>query len=190
VNLRQLELPEVWEITPKKLGDSRGFFSETFSERIMIEKGFPGHWVQDNFSKSQTQFTLRGLHFQIPPMAQDKLVRVVRGSIFDVAVDIRRGSPRYGQWTGVILSESSWNQLLVPKGFAHGFLTLEPDTEVAYKVTNYYSPECDRGIAWNDPTINIAWPLSGHQPSLSEKDANARLLADVDTGFDFNKATP
>jgi dTDP-4-dehydrorhamnose 3,5-epimerase len=188
LNFRQLELPDVWEVSPKKHGDSRGFFSETFSERVMIEKGLPGGWVQDNFSRSQTQFTLRGLHFQIPPMAQDKLVRVVRGSIFDVAVDIRSGSPHFGQWAGVILSESSWNQLLVPKGFAHGFLTLEPDTEVAYKVTNYYSPECDRAIAWDDPTINIAWPLSGHPPYLSDKDARAPRLADVDTVFDFSKA--
>ena len=123
-------------------------------------------------------------------MAQDKLVRVVRGSIFDVAVDIRRGSPRFGQWAGVVLSERAWNQLFVPNGFAHGFLTLEPDTEVAYKVTSDYAPACDRAIAWNDPAIDIAWPLHESQPSLSEKDAQAPLLKDADTLFDFHKAEP
>jgi dTDP-4-dehydrorhamnose 3,5-epimerase len=182
---QQLALPEVWEITPKKHGDSRGFFSETFSAKVFREKGLPTDWVQDNFSRSQAQFTLRGLHFQLPPRAQDKLVRVVRGSIFDVAVDIRRGSPRFGQWTGVVLSETGWNQLLVPKGFAHGFLTLEPDTEVAYKVTDDYAPDCDRAIRWDDPMVNISWPLQGNTPSLSEKDARAPRLTDVEALFVF-----
>ncbi len=189
MNFRQLDLPEVIEILPVKHGDDRGFFSETFSARAMRESGLPSHWVQDNFSKSSQQYVLRGLHYQSPPRAQDKLVRVIRGSIFDVAVDIRRGSPRFGQWAAMVLSTNAWNQLFIPKGFAHGFLTLEADTEVAYKVTDQYASECDRTIAWNDPVINIAWPLHGVQPILSNKDAHAPRLSDVMTQFEFEMAS-
>jgi dTDP-4-dehydrorhamnose 3,5-epimerase len=187
VNVRQLELPEVFELTPRKHSDSRGFFSETFSSREMQSHNLPHNWVQDNFSKSHSSLVLRGLHFQVPPAAQDKLVRVVRGSVLDVAVDIRRGSPRFGKWVSVVLSEGAWNQLFVPKGFAHGFLTLEPDTEVAYKVSDYYNAACDRGIAWNDTDINISWPLNGEQPHLSDKDAAAPRLAAVDTDFAYGQ---
>ena len=136
--------------------------------------------MQDNQSYSAEKGVLRGLHFQVAPFAQDKLIRVLRGSIFDVAVDIRNGSPTYGKWVACVLSAETFNQLLIPKGFAHGFLTLEPDIEVLYKVSAPYSPQCDRGICWNDPAIGIAWPLDrGQQPMLSDKDAAAPKLADV-----------
>jgi dTDP-4-dehydrorhamnose 3,5-epimerase len=142
--------------------------------------------VQDNQSYSAEKHVLRGLHFQVSPVAQDKLIRVLRGSIFDVAVDIRSGSPTYGKWVSCVLSAAKFNQLLVPKGFAHGFLTLEPDVEVLYKVSAPYSPQCDRGIAWNDPAIGIDWPLKpGEQPVLSGKDAAAPKLAEIAAGIMF-----
>jgi dTDP-4-dehydrorhamnose 3,5-epimerase len=187
VIVRALSLPEVLELIPKKHGDARGFFSETFSARVMREHHLPEHWVQDNFSLSGSKHVLRGLHYQIPPKAQDKLVRVLRGSILDVAVDIRRNSPRFGKWTSLVLSQDAWNQILIPRGFAHGFLTLEPNTEVAYKVTNDYAPEHDRAIVWNDPTIGIEWPLQGAQPIVSDKDARAPLLKDADLPFVFEE---
>ena len=130
-------------------------------------------------STSAERGVLRGLHFQVAPFAQDKLVRVLRGSIFDVAVDLRQGSPDYGKWVSCVLSANARNQLLVPRGFAHGFLTLEPDAEVFYKVSAPYAPECDRGIRWNDPQIGIAWPLEGREPVLSAKDAAAPLLSGI-----------
>ncbi|MGO4833765.1 dTDP-4-dehydrorhamnose 3,5-epimerase, partial [Rhizobiaceae sp. 2RAB30] len=129
--------------------------------------------------------TVRGLHFQLPPHAQAKLVRVVRGAIFDVAVDIRQGSPSFGRWVGLTVSSRDWNQIFVPKGFAHGFMTLEPDTEVIYKVTDYYAPEHDRSIRFDDPDIGIEWPMSGADFHISDKDRNAPRLKDVDTGFVF-----
>lgn len=187
--VRPLELREVLEIVPTKHGDERGFFSETFSIKVMEELGLPVNWMQDNFSLSQEIYVLRGLHYQRPPMAQEKLVRVVRGSIFDVAVDIRKGSPNFGKWAGVVLSTEAWNQLYIPKGFAHGFLTLEPKTEVAYKVSQLYSPQHDQSVAWNDPSINIAWPLQGPWPVLSARDARAPRLADAETGFAWKGST-
>jgi dTDP-4-dehydrorhamnose 3,5-epimerase len=187
VIVRALTLPDVFEIIPKKHGDARGFFSETFSARAMTQHDLPGEWVQDNFSLSAAKYVLRGLHYQTPPKAQDKLVRVLRGSILDVAVDIRKGSPHFGKWVSLVLSHEAWNQILVPKGFAHGFLTLEPDTEVAYKVSDYYSLEHDRGIAWNDPDIGIAWPLDGAQPHVSDKDAKAPRLKEVDLPFVYKE---
>jgi dTDP-4-dehydrorhamnose 3,5-epimerase len=179
---RPLELPELIELTPRRFGDDRGFFSEVWNHARFAEAGIPTQFVQDNVSLSRTKGVLRGLHFQAPPVAQAKLVRVSRGSIFDVGVDIRRSSPTFGRWAGVVLSAEKWNQLYVPEGFAHGFVTLEDDTEVTYKVSAAYCPEHDRSIRFDDPAIGIDWPLDG-EPVLSDKDAKAPLLADVETGF-------
>ncbi len=183
----ELGLPGVFEITPQKFGDDRGFFSETFSKAKLAPSGLPGEWVQDNHSYSAQAGVLRGLHYQAPPMAQDKLVRVVRGAILDVAVDIRHGSAHFAKWVALEVSAKRWNQILVPKGFAHGFITLEPDTEVVYKVTAPYSQVHDRGIRWDDPTIGVAWPLQGREPVLSAKDKTAQLLKDVAVEFRFGE---
>ncbi len=180
-----LEIPEVILVTPAKFGDERGFFSETFNEATFIELGIAGPFVQDNHSLSRNKGVVRGLHFQSPPHAQGKLVRVVRGRIFDVAVDIRSGSPTYGRHVGVELSAANWQQLWVPKGFAHAFCTLEDDTEVIYKVTDYYAPECDAGIQWNDPDLGIAWPVSAQDAVLSAKDMKLPRLADVSSPFTY-----
>ena len=157
-------------VTPKKHGDARGFFSEVYNRTAWESAGFRFEFVQDNHSFSAAVGTLRGLHFQTPPFAQDKLIRVARGRILDVAVDIRRSSPTFGKYVTVELSVENWRQLLVPIGFAHGFVTLEPDTEVLYKTTAVYSPANDRGVAWDDPDIGVAWPLSEAGPTLSDKD--------------------
>lgn len=186
MRVTQLSLPEVVEIVPTKHGDDRGFFSETYNAKRFADAGIDLSWVQDNHSFSVPVGVLRGLHYQANPMAQDKLVRVVRGSIFDVAVDIRRGSPRFGQWCGIVISAEAWNQIFIPKGFAHGLITLEPDTEVLYKVTELYSPEHDRSIHYADPDIGIEWPLEGVEPTLSAKDEKAPLLRDSNTGFEYS----
>lgn len=185
MQIRKLQLEGALEIVTRKFGDARGYFSETYSRPRFAEAGIDIDWVQDNQSFSAEQGVLRGLHFQVAPFAQDKLVRVLRGSIFDVLVDLRKGSPTYGKWDSCVLTAEDRNQLLVPKGFAHGFLTLEPGVEVFYKVSAPYSPECDRGIRWNDPSIGVAWPLDGRQPILSTKDAAAPLLADVADHISF-----
>ncbi|WP_028033152.1 dTDP-4-dehydrorhamnose 3,5-epimerase [Chelativorans sp. J32] len=186
--VRELELDGVLEIVPAKFADERGFFSETYNAAAFAAAGITLDFVQDNHSLSVPAGTVRGLHFQTPPFAQDKLVRVVRGAIFDVAVDIRVGSPTFGRWVGVELSAREWNQLLVPKGFAHGFMTLEPETEVVYKVTALYSREHDRAIRFDDPTIGIPWP-EGFTPLLSPKDRAAPLLAEVETGFRYEETS-
>ena len=183
LDVRPLRLDGVFEIRPSKIEDSRGFFSEVWSSQRMAEAGFEVDFVQDNHSSSAAQGVLRGLHFQMPPAAQHKLIRVSRGSVFDVAVDIRRGSPTFGQWAGAIVSAELWNQLLIPPGFAHGFLTLEEQTEVQYKVSAPYRPDLDRAIRFDDPAIGIEWPLSADQISLSDKDRSAPLLSAVETGF-------
>lgn len=185
MQVRRLALEGVIEIVPRKFGDARGYFSETYSRQSFANAGIDIEWVQDNQSLSAEKGVLRGLHFQVAPFAQDKLVRVLSGSIFDVLVDLRSGSPTYGKWLSCILSSDAWNQLLVPKGFAHGFLTLEPDVEVLYKVSAPYSPACDRGIRWNDPAIGIEWPLEGRAPVLSGKDAAAPFLADIAAQISF-----
>ena len=185
MQVRRLQLEGALEIVTKKFGDARGFFSETFSRSRFAESGIDIDWVQDNQSFSAEQGVLRGLHFQVSPHAQDKLVRVLRGSIFDVLVDLRQGSPTYGKWESCVLTSQDMNQLLVPKGFAHGFLTLEPAVEVFYKVSAPYSPECDRGIRWDDPSIGVAWPLEGRQPILSAKDAAAPFLAGIANRISF-----
>jgi len=157
-------------VTPKRHGDSRGFFSEVYNRADWESAGLHFEFVQDNHSFSAAIGTLRGLHFQTPPFAQAKLIRAGGGRIFDVAVDIRRSSPTFGKYVGVELSAENWRQLLVPIGFAHGFVTLEPGTEVLYKTTAVYSPANDSGIAWDDPDIGVAWPLPAAGPTLSDKD--------------------
>jgi dTDP-4-dehydrorhamnose 3,5-epimerase len=177
------EIPDVKIFTPKRFGDSRGFFSEVHNRRVFAEAGVTLDFVQDNQSLSRDVGTLRGLHFQSPPFAQDKLVRVLTGSIFDVAVDIRKGSPTYGRWVGVELSAENFRQLLIPVGFLHGFVTLEPDTMVLYKVTAPYSGGNDLGVAWNDPEIGIVWPSQASNPTLSAKDSAQPLLRDLNNPF-------
>jgi dTDP-4-dehydrorhamnose 3,5-epimerase len=175
------EIDPVVEVRPKRIGDDRGFFSEVWNRAAWAAAGLPDlDFVQDNHSMSRASGVLRGLHFQTEPFAQAKLVRVTRGAVFDVAVDIRRSSNNFGQWVSRVLSADDWNQLLVPAGFAHGFLTLEADTEVQYKVTAPYSSAHDRAIRWDDPAIGIEWPLNGAAPSLSDKDRVAPMLADAE----------
>lgn len=176
------DLPGVVVVEPKVFGDHRGWFMETYSKKNYEEAGINIDFVQDNQSMSATKGTLRGLHFQLNPKAQTKLVRCTQGSIFDVAVDIRHGSPTFGQWFGTLLTAENKKQLFIPQGFAHGFMTLTDDVEVQYKCDNLYSPEHDGGILWNDPEIGIEWPMDIH-PILSEKDEKAPLLKDVKTNF-------
>lgn len=176
IEVRKTALEEVVEIIPQKFGDSRGFFSEVYNAATFREAGIDLDFVQDNHSLSAQRGVLRGLHYQLPPRAQDKLVRVVRGAILDVVVDIRRSSPTFGRWVSVELSDEKWNQLLVPKGFAHGFVTLTENAEVLYKVTDYYSAEHDRSIRWDDPQIAIDWPVPSNELILSEKDRKAPYL--------------
>ena len=183
VEIRPLALDGLLEIRPRRFADDRGFFSETWNEAAWREAGIDTDFVQDNHSLSKARGTLRGLHFQAPPAAQEKLVRVTQGSAFDVAVDLRPGSPTYRQWVGVTLSAAKWNQLLIPQGFAHGFLTLEPDTEVQYKASAAYSPAHDRAILFDDPAIGIDWPLPAADLHLSDRDLAAPLLAELETGF-------
>jgi dTDP-4-dehydrorhamnose 3,5-epimerase len=185
LDVRPLGLDGVVEIVPRKFGDDRGFFSEVYSAARLKEHGVDLIFIQDNHSYSKAQGVLRGLHFQLPPFAQDKLVRVTRGAVYDVAVDIRTGSPDFGRWAGVTLSADAWNQILVPAGFAHGFVTLEPDTEVHYKVTAPYSAAHDRSIRYDDPQIAIEWPVPIDEGLLSQKDRNASRLADINTGFTY-----
>ncbi len=185
MQVNDLGLGGVAEIIPKKMGDARGFFSETYQRQRFIDAGITQDWMQDNQSYSAEKHVLRGLHFQVAPFAQDKLIRVLKGSIFDVAVDIRNGSATYGKWVSCVLSADKFNQLLIPRGFAHGFVTLEPHVEVLYKVTAPYSPECDRGVRWNDPAIGIDWPLDGIEPVLSGKDKAAPLLAEIASQISF-----
>lgn len=188
-SITSLTIPDVKVIVPDRFGDDRGFFSETYSRRVMADAGIEEEFVQDNHSLSAVVGTVRGLHYQLPPFAQAKLVRVIRGAVVDVAVDIRRDSPTFGQHVAVTLSAATWNQIYVPAGFAHGFCTLEPDTEVVYKVTAYYSRAHDRGISWNDPQLGIAWPVESATAQLSDKDRNQPRLADVVAGDLFDFAT-
>jgi dTDP-4-dehydrorhamnose 3,5-epimerase len=178
-------VPEVKLITVPRFGDERGFFSEVYNAAKYRALGIHLEFVQDNHSRSAAVGTIRGMHFQAPPFAQDKLVRVSRGAILDVAVDIRHGSPTFGLAIAVVLSAALSNQLLVPLGFAHGFCTLEPDTEVLYKTSNYYSAEHDRGIAWDDPALGIAWPVSPERAVLSAKDRAWRPLAETPVCFTY-----
>lgn len=182
-------LPEVRLIAPRRHSDARGFFAETWNARAFAEAGIDTAFVQDNHSLSHRAGTVRGLHFQSPPHAQAKLVRCGRGRLFDVAVDIRRGSPRYGQWVGVELSAENGLMLYIPEGFAHGFVTREADTEIVYKCSDFYAPACDGALHWADPDIGIDWGVDPAAAVLSEKDAAAPRLTDFDSPFTIGGGT-
>ena len=178
MNVISTAIPDVKIFEPKVFGDSRGFFLESFNQKVFEEAtNLKSHFVQDNHSKS-SRGVLRGLHYQQPPMEQGKLVRVIQGEVFDVAVDIRKSSPTFGQWVGVHLSAENKRQLWIPEGFAHGFLTLSDTAEFLYKTTNYYSPQHEEAIAWNDPDLNIQWPQVG-AVILSAKDEKAKRFSDI-----------
>jgi dTDP-4-dehydrorhamnose 3,5-epimerase len=186
--IEHLAIPGLLLITPKVHGDPRGAFAETYSRRELAEAGFTADFVQDNHSRSPQKGTVRGLHFQLPPHAQDKLLRVTRGAILDVAVDLRPGSPTRGRHVAVELSAENWRQLLVPKGFAHGFQTLTEDCEVLYKVTDYYTPSAEFGLLWSDPALAIDWPIAAEAAVINARDAGWPALADV--GEPFASASP
>lgn len=178
MNVIKTAIPDVLIFEPKVFGDERGFFFESFNHKLFEEAvGYPVTFVQDNHSKS-TKGVLRGLHYQLPPHAQGKLVRCVAGAVFDVAVDIRKSSPTFGKWVGVHLSGENKRQLWIPEGFAHGFLVLSDWSEVLYKTNNYYTPRSEGSLHWNDPDIDIIWPLDGLVPQLSSKDMVAASFAD------------
>ncbi|MEC0258403.1 dTDP-4-dehydrorhamnose 3,5-epimerase [Paenibacillus lautus] len=182
MRVEPLKLEGVNIVEPVVHGDHRGFFMESYNERVFRDRGIHNNFIQDNHSLSVEPGVLRGLHYQLNPKAQTKLIRVLTGAIYDVILDIRKSSPTFGQWVGVILSEHNKRQLLVPKGFAHGFCTLVPNTQVLYKVDEYYSPEHDRGILWSDPALGIDWPASN--PILSDKDQQHPLLKDAEVNFE------
>lgn len=184
MEVRATEIPDVKIIKPPRHLDQRGFFSETYNKRAFEQAGIHVEFVQDNHSLSVEKSVVRGLHYQTRPFAQDKLLRVVRGAVFDVAVDLRRGSPAFGKHVSVVLSAEDWNQILIPQGFAHGFVTLQPNTEVIYKVSNYYSPENDTGLFWADPELGIEWPVSPAEAILSEKDGRLPRFSEVKRFFD------
>ena len=185
MKIEPLNIPEVLLITPPKFGDSRGFFSETWSAAKLGAQGFNEHFVQDNHSFSAQPGTIRGLHCQLAPSIQGKLVRVVKGAIWDVAVDIRHGSPTYGKYAAAILSEANWAQLWIPVGFLHGFCTIEPNTEVIYKVTDDYDRAAERAVIWNDPTLALPWPVEPGKALLSDKDMVAPRLAECESWFAY-----
>lgn len=182
MDIRKLQIPGPVVIVPRKFSDARGFLSETYSEIQFCANVAPVRFVQENHSYSEHANTIRGIHFQVPPHAQGKLVRVARGAILDVAVDLRAGSPSYGRHVSVELSAANWSQIWVPEGFGHGFCTLEPHTEVIYKLSAPYHPDSERGIAWNDPDLAIAWPF-GQPPHLSDRDQKHPRLAESSAYF-------
>lgn len=190
MNIVSTDLPEVKVIEPKKFGDSRGFFSEVYKQNVLDEAQIDFKPVQDNQSLSAPAGTVRGLHFQRPSFQQAKLVRVLRGAIIDVAVDIRHGSPTFGKHVAIELSADNFKQLFVPAGFAHGFCTLVDNTEVLYKVDNPYAPEHDAGILWNDPALGIDWGASATNPLLSDKDKVQPLLSDLEEVFPYSEWGP
>jgi dTDP-4-dehydrorhamnose 3,5-epimerase len=181
--VESLAIPDVKLVTPKRHVDVRGFFSETYNHRVFNEAGITAAFVQDNHSYSKSKWTVRGLHFQAPPHAQAKLVRVLKGSILDVAVDARKASPTYGSWVSTILSAENGAQLFAPAGFLHGFATLEPDTEVAYKVDDYYDRTSDGAVRWDDPDLGIDWGVPAGEAVVSEKDAAAQSWAAFQSPF-------
>ncbi len=186
MQIEKLILPEVLLITPAKFGDSRGFFSETWNAGKLAAQGFNEHFVQDNHSFSAEAGTIRGLHCQLAPAVQGKLVRVVKGAIWDVAVDIRKGSPTFGQWAAAEITEENWKQIWVPGGFLHGFCTLLPDTEVIYKVTSGYNKEAERAVVWDDPTLALPWPVAPGGAKLSDKDKIAPNFDPNETWFTYS----
>jgi len=182
MKLTKTEIPGVYIVEPAVFGDHRGFFMESWSKRTFEEAGVPYDFVQDNHSSSMVKGTLRGIHFQRGEKAQAKLVRCTRGAVLDVAVDLRPGSPNYKKWVAVELSAENKKQLLIPRGFGHGFVTLTDDVEFLYKADNYYAPEADGGIRWNDPELAVDWGVAS--PILSDKDSKAPFLKDAVTGFE------
>lgn len=187
MNFIRTDIPDVIVVEPKVFGDDRGYFMETYKKKLFDEAvGFGVKFVQDNESRSK-KGVLRGLHYQLPPHAQSKLVRVIEGSVIDVAVDIRKGSPTFGKYVAVELSAENKRQLFVPRGFAHGFVVTSDSAVFAYKVDNYYSPECDRGIKFDDPAIGIEWPFGAEALLVSDKDAVQPLLADAEL-FDYEQS--
>ena len=188
MQVEETNIPGLLVLTPRRFGDARGFFCESWNKQQMSQHGLDYDFVQDNHSLSAQVGTVRGLHFQAPPHAQAKLVRCGRGRLFDVAVDIRKGSPTYGQWFGIELSFENGKQLMIPAGFLHGFVTREPDTEIIYKCTDYYAPECDGAVRFDDPDIGIDWNMDGTDAVLSEKDAAAQALKDLDNPFTWEGA--
>jgi dTDP-4-dehydrorhamnose 3,5-epimerase len=182
----ETSLPGVYIIEPKRFGDHRGWFMESWNQLRMIQMGLNFEWMQDNHSYSAVAGTVRGLHYQAPPHAQDKLVRVGRGSVWDVAVDARRGSPTFGKWIGVELSAENGLQLLIPKGFLHGFATLTADVELLYKCSDVYAPDCDGAVIWNDPQLGIDWKIGLDSVILSEKDAAAPTFSDWQSPFEWS----
>lgn len=189
LTVESLAIPEVKILRPRRHGDARGFFSETWNRGVLAEAGIAIDFVQDNHAYSAAAGTVRGLHFQTPPFAQAKLVRVVRGAIFDVAVDLRAGSPTFGRHVTAVISTEAWNQILLPVGFAHGLVTLEPDTEVLYKVSAPYAPTHDKGLLWNDPALGIDWPVAEETAIVSEKDRAQPRLADLPPWFVYETET-
>ena len=189
MEVSQTALPDVFLITPRRFGDNRGYFSETWSKRAFEDAGIDLEFVQDNHSYSAEAGTVRGLHYQSPPSAQDKLVRVGRGAVMDVAVDVRQGSPTFGQWVAEELSAENGKQLLVPKGFLHGFATLCDDVDVFYKCTDFYAPDCDGGIRFDDPDLAIDWGINPKSAILSDKDAAAPGFADFVSPFIYSAST-
>ncbi len=186
VDLKSTKLPEVLLLRPRYRRDARGYFVETYNKRAAATAGIEADFVQDNQALSLRAGTVRALHFQVPPRPQAKLVRVLRGSIYDVAVDLRVGSRSYGAWVAERLTAEGGEQLFVQRGFAHGYCTLEPETEVAYKVDDYYAPECEQGLIWNDPTLAIAWPVAAADAVLSDKDRALGFFADFVSPFRYN----
>jgi dTDP-4-dehydrorhamnose 3,5-epimerase len=180
VQVERLSIPEVLLLTPRRHGDARGWFSETYVKRELERAGVHDDFVQDNQAYSAQRGTLRGLHLQIPPEPISKLVRCLRGAIFDVAVDVRAGSPTFGRWAGAELSAENGRQLYCPRGFAHAYVTLTPDAEVAYKIDGYYAPDCERGLRWNDPAIGIDWPIPASEIVTNARDGALPLLADFE----------
>ena len=185
MEIKALDLPGVVLLRPRRFADTRGYFVETYNERTFSPAGITVKFVQDNQSYSAKRGTVRGLHFQLPPAAQSKLVRVLQGSVYDIAVDLRVGSPTYAQWRGATLTADGGEQLFVPSGFAHAFCTLEPDTVVAYKVDDFYSPSHDSGLIWNDPDLAIDWPLAESEVVLSDKDLKLGAFADFVSPFTY-----
>ncbi len=183
MQVTQLDIAEVKLIVPNRFEDRRGFFSEIYNARLLAEAGIPDTFVQDNLSLSTRVGTIRGLHFQRPPYAQAKLVRVSGGRILDVAIDLRRSSPTYGRHVSAEISAENRAQIYIPIGFAHGFCTLEPDTEVVYKVSNYYAPEADGGVIWSDPDLAIDWPVMTQEVIVSEKDSRLPQLKFIERCF-------
>lgn len=188
LDIQETSLPGVMLLVPRRFGDARGWFSETWNKARMAEAGLAHDWVQDNQSFSASAGTVRGLHYQAPPFAQAKLVRVVHGEILDVAVDVRRGSPNYGQWVAEVLSAENGAQLLVPRGFLHGFVTQAPDTQVLYKVDAPYNGEADGAVRFDDPDLGVDWGIEASDAVLSDKDAAAPLLADWTSPFEWEGA--